>query len=106
MDSTDSGPYRGSMAAYCIRAGLGLLSFALLLHPMSPEHFFELLITDPLETIRHEYGRAMGILFWISAALMVGGLVGWLHAGLRALSASAKSRHEKPSAAAPAIPIL
>lgn len=102
MDSTGSQAQRGSIAAYCIRAGLGLLSFALLLHPMSPEHFFELLITDPLETVRHEYGRAMGILFWISAALIASGLVGCLHGGRCAPSASTKSRREKPSAAATA----
>jgi hypothetical protein len=104
MDNTGSGSQHGDTAAYCIGAGLGLLSFALLLHPMSPEHFFELLLTDPLDTVRHEYGRAMGILFWISAALMIGGLAGYLHGGLRALSASAKSRHQKPCAATTADP--
>ena len=102
MDDTGSGSRRGSIAACCIGAGLGLLSFALLLHPMSPEHFLALLITDPLDTVRHEYGSAMGLLFWISAALIAGGLAGCLHAGLRALSAGPKNRRKKPCTAATA----
>ena len=98
MDSTGSGSRRGSVAACCIGAGLGLLSFALLLHPMSPEHFFDLLITAPLDTVRDEYGRAMGILFWISAALIAGGLAGCLHAALHALCADPKNRRIRDAA--------
>lgn len=101
MDSTGSGSRRGSVAACCIGAGLGLLSFALLLHPMSPEHFFALLITDPLDTVRHEYGRAMGILFWIGAVLIAGGLASCLHGALRA---GPKNRRKKPCTAASASP--
>ncbi|HEY8100372.1 MAG TPA: hypothetical protein VIF82_06430 [Burkholderiaceae bacterium] len=64
--------------AICFWVGLQLMCFALFLHPMSPENFLLLAITDPLETISEQYGFGMAIGFWISLSLLLVGLFGWI----------------------------
>ncbi|MGZ3236263.1 MAG: hypothetical protein ACXU8A_02710 [Burkholderiaceae bacterium] len=64
--------------AICFWVGLQLMCFALFLHPMSPENFLQLAITDPLETLNDQYGVGMAIGFWISLSLLLIGLVGWI----------------------------
>lgn len=62
----------------CIWVGLQLMSFALFLHPMSPEDFLMLAITAPLDTITDQNGSAMAFGFWISLSLVWIGLFGWI----------------------------
>ena len=62
----------------CISVGLQLMSLALFLHPMSPENFLSLALTDPIETIRNQYGFGMALLFWLSLAVIATGLFGWI----------------------------
>jgi hypothetical protein len=64
---------------YSLCAGLCLMCFALLLHPMSPEDFLLLSLTAPQTTWQHAYGIQAAILFWMSSALVAVGAVGMLH---------------------------
>ena len=70
MDAS-SGVYR--LCIYCLWLGSGLMSFALFLHPMSPEDFLALAFWTPAETIQTAYGIQAAILFWISLSLIAAG---------------------------------
>jgi hypothetical protein len=58
--------------------GAVLASVALFLHPMSPEDFLGLVFSDPLQSVIDAQGGNMAIFFWVSVALAVVGLSGWL----------------------------
>lgn len=62
----------------CIWVALQLMCFSLFLHPMSPEDFLLLAITDPLQTLSDQYGSEMALAFWIGLPLLLIGLLGWL----------------------------
>jgi hypothetical protein len=55
---------------YCIWTGLGVMNFALFLHPMYPMDFLALVFSDPLQTVNDSYGIQAVILFWIGASLV------------------------------------
>ncbi|MGZ5818217.1 MAG: hypothetical protein ACXWJD_05665 [Burkholderiaceae bacterium] len=63
----------------CIWVALQLMCFALFLHPMNPEDFLLLVITDPLQTFSDQYGSEMAFAFWIGLSLFLVGLFGWLN---------------------------
>jgi hypothetical protein len=64
--------------AICILAGLQVMSFALLLHPMNPEDLLALAAKDPMATITDQYGFGMARMFWFSLILILVGLCGWV----------------------------
>jgi hypothetical protein len=59
-----------------ILAGIGLMSAALFLHPMSPEDFLGAVLADPLQTLGDAQGSGLALLFWSSALVCVAGLAG------------------------------
>ncbi|MBV8634663.1 MAG: hypothetical protein JO002_09260 [Burkholderiaceae bacterium] len=66
--SSKSGMYLGLMLA-----GVGLMSVAMFLHPMSPEDFLGLVLSDPLQTVTEIHGREAAALFWGGALVGIGG---------------------------------
>ena len=64
---------------YSLCAGLCLMCFALLLHPMSPEDFLLLSLTSPQVTLQSAYGIQAAALFWLSTIPTAIGMVGLLH---------------------------
>jgi hypothetical protein len=71
--------FTGSLSTRCLFAGLCLMCFALLLHPMSPEDFLALCLAAPQATWRNTYGVQAAILFWVSAVLVAAGSASMLH---------------------------
>jgi hypothetical protein len=61
---------------YCSGLGIGLMSLALLLHPMSPDDFLALALSAPLATIQKPYGMQAATLFWISVPTICMGALG------------------------------
>ncbi len=59
-----------------ILAGTGLMSAALFLHPMSPEDFLDLVLSNPLLTLGDAQGSGLALLFWASAAVCLAGVAG------------------------------
>ncbi len=59
-----------------ILAGIGLMSAALFLHPMSPEDFMDAVLANPLQTVGDVQGSAMALLFWAGATVCLTGLTG------------------------------
>ena len=59
-----------------ILAGIGLMSAALFLHPMSPEDFLEVLLSNPLQTVGDVQGGSLALMFWASAATCLAGMAG------------------------------
>lgn len=57
-------------------AGMGLMSVAMFLHPMSPEDFLGLALSNPLQTVVDAEGSAIAMLFWTSAAIFLTGVAG------------------------------
>ncbi len=53
-------------------AGMGLMSVAMFVHPMSPEDFLDQVASDPLQTVAALQGGGVAALFWIGA--MVGAI--------------------------------
>ena len=64
---------------YSLCAGLCLMSFALLLHPMSPEDFLLLSLVSPQVTLQSAYGIQAAAMFWISTIPTAIGMAGLLY---------------------------
>jgi hypothetical protein len=91
----------GRPCGYCLWIGLSLMSFALFLHPMNPRDFLALVVSAPFDTIRDTYGIQAAVLFWLSVALTMSGLVRviwliqkWVTSIIRARQNTMKSRFE------------
>lgn len=63
---------------YSTLIGFALMNVALFLHPMSPQDFLGLAISDPRLTILNTDGQGTAVCFWISASVMLAGLFGWV----------------------------
>jgi hypothetical protein len=59
---------------FMLIVGMVLVSVALFLHPMSPEDFMSLALSDPLQSVLDAQGGNMAIFFWISVGLATSGL--------------------------------
>ncbi len=59
-----------------ILGGIGLMSTALFLHPMSPQDFLDVVLSNPLLTLGQAQGSGLALLFWASAAVCLTGLAG------------------------------
>ncbi|HEX7645607.1 MAG TPA: hypothetical protein VF450_01085 [Noviherbaspirillum sp.] len=82
-----------------ILAGVGLSSVAMFLHPMSPEDFLSLSLSDPLQTVAGLYGRVPASLFWSGVLVGMSGLPGFAVRFAVALRRSLHldSRHRLPA---------
>jgi hypothetical protein len=69
--SSNKGIFLGLMLS-----GVGLMSVAMFLHPMSPEDFLGLVLSNPLQTIADAEGGLVALLFWGSALVFLIGLAG------------------------------
>jgi hypothetical protein len=74
----DHSQFNRRLCTVLFMCGTVLVSVALFLHPMSPEDFLNLVFSDPLQTVIDAQGGNMAIFFWISVALAVFGLSGFL----------------------------
>ena len=77
-------------------AGIGLMSVAMFLHPMSPEDFLAAVLSDPLQTVADAEGSAAALVFWASVMVFLAGagrLAASLFAALRRQGADFMSRY-------------
>ena len=63
---------------FMLIVAMALITVALFLHPMSPEDFLSLAISDPLQSVLDPQGGNVAIFFWLSTALAALGLSGVL----------------------------
>jgi hypothetical protein len=63
---------------FVLIVAMALITVALFLHPMSPEDFLSLAISDPLQSVLDPQGGNVAIFFWLSTALAALGLSGML----------------------------
>jgi hypothetical protein len=61
--------------SYWLWAGSGLMSMALFIHPISPEDFLALACSDPLQTLKDDYGIQAAMMFWVSVMLLGIGVI-------------------------------
>jgi hypothetical protein len=90
-----------ALSAYGTIAGLSLMCFALVLHPMSPGDFLELAMTSPPATVAEDYGIQAAILFWIGAVPTAAGVAGLLRRAFSALRHREDGRRHLARAASP-----
>jgi len=57
-------------------AGMGLMSIAMFLHPMSPEDFLGSAFSNPLQSIADAEGGMIALLFWGSSLAFLIGVAG------------------------------
>ena len=57
-------------------AGIGLMNVAMFLHPMSPEDFLGLALSNPLQTLADTQGGAAALLFWVGVPVSLAGIAG------------------------------
>ena len=58
--------------------GFALMNVALFLHPMSPENFLDIALSDPLQSIADTQGGNVAMFFWGSVVLTILGGVRFL----------------------------
>ncbi|HEX2531429.1 MAG TPA: hypothetical protein VHK70_08155 [Burkholderiaceae bacterium] len=72
------------IGVFLTATGVGMMSFALFLHPASPGDFVARVLFAPHASLLSSYGIQAVILFWISLALLAAGLVAmFMHSLLR-----------------------
>jgi len=59
-----------------VLAGIGLMSVAMFLHPMSPEDFLGSVLSNPLQTVADTQGGAAALLFWAGVPVSLAGAAG------------------------------
>jgi hypothetical protein len=88
-----------ALSAYSLIAGLCLMCFALVLHPMSPGDFLELAMMSPLATVEQAYGIQAAVLFWAGAVPAAAGVAGLLRRAFGALRHREGGRKRRARAA-------
>ncbi len=83
--SSNKGMYLGLTLA-----GVGLMSVAMFLHPMSPEDFLGQVSSDPLQTVAELQGSGAALLFWAGAVI---GAAGFTGLGVRLLAKLRRAGH-------------
>lgn len=69
---------KASISKFFLLSGLVLASASLFLHPTDPEEFLVTAFVSPRATFAVMYGVVQTVAFWISAGLMVAGVLGML----------------------------
>jgi NADH:ubiquinone oxidoreductase subunit 2 (subunit N) len=69
---------KASFSKYLALAALVLTGFFLFLHPMDPMEFFRKLASDPVDTFHSISIYVQTVVFWISVACAIAGIVGML----------------------------
>lgn len=84
---------------YWLWSGLGLMSMALFIHPMSPDDFLGWIWSDPLQTLSEPYGIQAALMFWTSVALagigVAGGLACLIRGKRRTMYSLTQNRRQK-----------
>jgi hypothetical protein len=62
-------PIRRRVWLLLLAIGFTLMNVALFLHPMSPENFLDIALSNPLQSVSDTQGGGVAVFFWVSVGL-------------------------------------